>query len=94
VDVAMMEAAQQRGVVEAGLAAVRPVLDVMSLQEHAIGASRIRARMIAPVQRPPERAGDRAALATHRQRCAVLVLDDLHHPGITAQPARGLATQK
>jgi hypothetical protein len=38
VHMAMVCAAQQRGVRKAGLAAIRPVLDMMSFQEHPVGA--------------------------------------------------------
>jgi hypothetical protein len=45
---------------------------------------------VALQQRALDRSGDRAALAPDRQRHAVLILDHLDHPGIAAEPARGL----
>lgn len=53
-----------------------------------------RACRIALVQRALERTRDRAALATDRQRRPVLVLDDLDHTRITAEPPRGLAREE
>jgi hypothetical protein len=38
VDMAMMEGTQERGITQAGLAAVGPVLDVVAFQEDPVGA--------------------------------------------------------
>src|SRR6185369_2740096 len=90
VDITMMQAAQQCEVVQTGLTSVGPVLDMVTFQEDPVSTSGVGAYPIALAQRAFERTCDRAALASDRQRSAVLVLDDLDHTGITAEPARGL----
>jgi hypothetical protein len=62
---------------------------VQSTQEQPMRTSGVRTRRVALVQRALERTGDRAALASNRQRRAVFALDDLDHAGVTAEPARG-----
>jgi hypothetical protein len=85
-----LQATQERGVLEAGLAAIRPVLDVMTLQKDPMGAPGVGTRLDALAQRALERAGNCPALAPDRQRHAVFVFDHLDHAGVTAEPPRSL----
>src|SRR6185295_17304643 len=62
---------------------------MMTFQPDPVCAPRKHARLVPPVQRTLERSRDRPALASDRQRCAVLILDDLGHASIAAEPARG-----
>src|SRR5512140_619492 len=84
-DIAMVQATEQCRILQAGLASVGPVLDVVAFQEDPVCTSGVRTRRIALVQRTLERPSNRAALAPDRQRCAMFALDDLDHTGITAE---------
>src|SRR5215831_4293113 len=64
---------------------------MVALQEDAVRATGKAARAIALAQRSLQRSRDRAPLAANRQRYALVVLDDLHDPRVTAQPACGFA---
>jgi hypothetical protein len=50
---AMVETAYEQGIRKTGLSTIGPVLDVMALQEQAIGTAGVGARAVAPVQRSP-----------------------------------------
>src|SRR3954463_16158065 len=76
-DIAMMQAAEQCRIFQAGLAPVGPVLDMVAFQEDSVCTSGVRTCRIAFVQRTLERPRDRAALAPNRQWCAMSALDDL-----------------
>lgn len=67
---------------------------MVALQEHAIRAARIGARTIALAQCTLQGSRDRAALATDRQRRAMLILNHLDDARVAAQPTRGLAGQE
>lgn len=89
-DIAMVMTAQQTGIIERCLSTISPMLDMMSFQEDLVFATRIRACGVALEQRALDRTGDRAALASDRQRYAVRVLDHLDHAGVAAEPTCGL----
>jgi hypothetical protein len=83
-----------RPILEAGLAAVCPVLDVVALQKEAVRAPGIATHSVALVQRALERPADRAAPAADRERRAMFILDQIDDARVAAQPARGLAGQE
>src|ERR1051325_1614749 len=85
---AMVQRTQQERIAQAGVAAICPVPDVVTLQEDAMRAAGERASSISPVQCTLEPARDRPPLAPHGQRRPMLVLDDLDYPRIAAESPR------
>jgi hypothetical protein len=68
VDIAVVMTAEQTGILERCLSAIGPVSDMMPFQEDPVCTARICAGGVALEQRTLDRAGDRAALASDRQR--------------------------
>ena len=88
-----MPAAEEHQVGERGLAAVRPVLDVMGVHETPLGASRKAAAAVAAVQGPPQSGWDSARLASHGERPPA-TLGDPDHGRVAGNPARGLRRKR
>jgi hypothetical protein len=86
----MVEATQEQQIVEIGWSTVRPVRDVMTVDEAGVRAAREPTAPIAALERPANGWRDRAGLATHRERLAVRGLEHRHDRGIAAQAPRGL----
>ena len=87
---AMVLPAEEDEVVEARLAAVRPVLAVVGLQmAAALAAGETAGVVVAGLEQPAQRRGDRAAAAADADGEAV-ALDLRHDVGVAAEPAGGL----
>jgi hypothetical protein len=91
---AVVITADQYAIHQAGLATICPVLDMVSFQKNPVRAARERAHRIPLVQRALEPSPDRTPLPPNQQRRPVVVLDDLDHAGIAAEPAHGFCSHK
>src|SRR5690606_31978573 len=89
----VMVRAEQQGVVEARLPAVRPMHDVMSVDVTLPMAAGKCAAAIARPERAPQRRRDRAALSSDVERHAALVLRDRDQAAVAAEPLHGLDRQ-
>jgi hypothetical protein len=91
VDQAVVERAERDGVVEAGLAAVEPVADVVGVQVAGVRAAGEAAAMtVAGEERAAERAREEAELSADRERLASAVLEDRDHASVAEEPPRRL----
>ena len=73
---AVVMTAEQQQVVDRGLAAVRPVFDVMRIDETTLRTAREAATRVAGPQRPAQRRGNCAGLAADSERIARGILGD------------------
>ena len=89
----MVMRAEQREVLEARVAAVGPMVDVMRVDEARAAAARERAAAIARPERAPERRRHRALLAADVERRAALVLDDRDQAAVAREAPDGLDRQ-
>ena len=85
-DMMMVCSTKEGCVAQAGFTAVGPMLDVMTFQVEVIRTTWERACLVSLDQRALEPARDRAPLAAHRERDAIVILDHLGHAAVTAQP--------
>ena len=83
-----MPAAEQDEVVHARLAAARPVLDVVGIDEAMVLAAREAAAAVAAPERSTQGGRNRACLPPDRERLAVTLLQ-LDHGGIAGKPPGG-----
>ena len=72
---AMMEAAERHEIRGFRFAAVGPVLDVMCIEVTRVRAAGKAAALVARIEDAPQRRGNRARLAPHVERLAVIVFD-------------------
>ena len=86
---AMMEAAQRDEIGRLGLAAIRPVLDVVHVDVARVAAAGKAAALVARGEQAAQRRGDDARLAADVERLAVLVLDERDDAGVAGEAARG-----
>src|SRR4051812_45981320 len=89
----MVMSAQQREVLESRLSAVRPMLDVMAMNESRLAAPGERAAAIARPQRAPNGRRHDALLAPDVERRAALVLDNGDQASIAREPLDRLDRQ-
>ena len=83
----VMPGAQQHQVREAGFAVVRPMLDVMTVQEAVVVAAReSAAAMVSRIQGALDGLRDDARLAADAQRFAVLTLGQHNGMPVAAKP--------
>ena len=83
-----MPAAEQDEVVHARLAALRPVLDVVGIDEAMVLAAREAAAAVAAPERSTQGGRNRTCLAPDRERLAVPLLQ-LDHGVIAGKPPGG-----
>ena len=86
---AMVEPAQRGQVRQFGLAAIRPVLDVVPVHVALVIAPREYAAFVARRERTAHRRRDTAGLATDIERLALLVFGDLDLAAIAREATRG-----
>src|SRR5690606_31503034 len=89
----MMERTEQRGVVEARLPAVRPMLEVVTIHKALAMAVRKNAPAVPRPQRSPQRRRQRAPLAPDVKRIAPLILVDRDDAAVATEPLDGFYRQ-
>ena len=89
---AVVVATQEHQVVEPCLAAVRPVVDVVGVDEALAGAAGKAAALIAAFQGPPQGRGNTAGAATHVQGGAVGGFQPPDHAAVASEPPRRFRT--
>src|SRR6266487_3053736 len=89
----MVPPAEQHEVVQARLAAPRPVANVMGIDEEAVLTAWEAAAVVAPLQRPPHRRRDRTGLPADRERLP-LPLTHPHDRRVAGEPPRRLARDR
>ena len=81
-----MKTAELHQVIEPGLAAIGPVLDVMTVDEVPVRAAPKAAAVVAHLQAAPDRRRNRSRLAADVQRSDLPAVGHAHQRGI-ARPA-------
>jgi hypothetical protein len=89
----VVKAAQVHQVCELGGTAVRPVVDVMRVQEAPLRTAREPAAPVAAEKRAPQRGRHAAGAAADRQGPPV-ALEDPHDARVTREPPRGLRVEQ
>src|SRR5438093_13519555 len=84
-----MEPAELGEVSEAGLAAMGPMVDVVTLDEAGLGAAREATAAVPGAQGPAQRRGDGPAPPPDIEGFALAVLDERHHRGVAGQTEGG-----
>lgn len=82
---AVMPAAQRDQIRQLGLPTLRPMLDMMRIEESFVGASgKPTSPLIARAQRPTNRRRNAPGASPHAERSTLVVLDDPHDARVAA----------
>jgi hypothetical protein len=87
----MVKAAQRHEVRCLGLAAMRPVSNVIRINVARVRAARESAAAIARIERTPQRARNAPSSSANIQRLVLLVLDNRHEAAIACKAPNGLS---